>query len=87
VRFEILRDPVWNNIRSTQLTLKLVDTEARSAAQIRTPARLDLPCLPWRNALANSQHALGTHHLSRRTLRSLAKLRNPASIGEIDQGD
>src|SRR4029077_18059974 len=65
VRFEILRDPVWNNIRVDELTLKLVDTEVFQ--RLRYVRQLAWTYLVYPGAThSRFEHALGTHHLSRR---------------------
>ena len=84
MRFEILRDPVWNNIRVDELTLKLVDTEVFQ--RLRYVRQLGWTYLVYPGAThSRFEHALGTHHLSRRTLALLSEAEDPASIGEIDQ--
>jgi len=84
VRFEILRDPVWNNIRVDELTLKLVDTEVFQ--RLRYVRQLGWTYLVYPGAThSRFEHALGTHHLSRRTLALLSEAEDSASIGEIDQ--
>jgi HD superfamily phosphohydrolase len=84
VRFEILRDPVWNNIRVDELTLKLVDTEVFQ--RLRYVRQLGWTYLVYPGAThSRFEHALGTHHLSRRTLALLCEAEDSTSIGEIDQ--
>ncbi len=84
MRFEILRDPVWNNIRVDELTLKLVDTEVFQ--RLRYVRQLGWTYLVYPGAThSRFEHALGTHHLSRRTLSLLSEAEDSASIGEIDQ--
>jgi uncharacterized protein len=84
VRFEILRDPVWNNIRVDQLTLKLVDTEVFQ--RLRYVRQLGWTFLVYPGAThSRFEHALGTHHLSRRTLALLSEAEDSTSISEIDQ--
>jgi HD superfamily phosphohydrolase len=84
VHFEILRDPVWNNIRVDELTLKLVDTEVFQ--RLRYVRQLGWTYLVYPGAThSRFEHALGTHHLSRRTLALLSEAEDSTSIGEIDQ--
>ena len=84
MRFEILRDPVWNNIRVDELTLKLVDTEVFQ--RLRYVRQLGWTYLVYPGAThSRFEHALGTHHLSRRTLALLSEAEDSAWIGEIDQ--
>jgi HD superfamily phosphohydrolase len=84
VRFEILRDPVWNNIRVDGLTLRLVDTEAFQ--RLRYVRQLGWTYLVYPGAThSRFEHALGTHHLSRRTLALLCEGEDSVSISEEDQ--
>jgi len=84
VRFEILRDPVWNNIRVDELTLKLVDTEVFQ--RLRYVRQLGWTYLVYPGAThSRFEHALGTYHLSRRTLALLCEAEDSISISEDDQ--
>ena len=84
MRFEILRDPVWNNIRVDELTLEPVDTEVFQ--RLRYVRQLGWTYLVYPGAThSRFEHALGTHHLSRRTLALLCEAEDAASIGEVDQ--
>jgi uncharacterized protein len=84
VHFEILRDPVWNNIRVDELTLNLVDTEVFQ--RLRYVRQLGWTYLVYPGAThTRFEHALGTHHLSRRTLALLCEAEDAASIGEEEQ--
>ncbi|HEY3114156.1 MAG TPA: HD domain-containing protein [Gemmatimonadaceae bacterium] len=84
MRFEILRDPVWNNIRVDDLTLELVDTEVFQ--RLRYVRQLGWTYLVYPGAThSRFEHALGTHHLSRRTLALLGEAEDSTSISEIDQ--
>jgi HD superfamily phosphohydrolase len=84
VRFEILRDPVWNNIRADELTLDLVDTEVFQ--RLRYVRQLGWTYLVYPGAThSRFEHALGTHHLSRRTLALLCEAEDAASISEVEQ--
>jgi HD superfamily phosphohydrolase len=84
VHFEILRDPVWNNIRVDELTLSLVDTEVFQ--RLRYVRQLGWTYLVYPGAThSRFEHALGTHHLSRRTLALLCEAEDAASIGEDEQ--
>jgi HD superfamily phosphohydrolase len=83
VHFEILRDPVWNNIRVDELTLELVDTEVFQ--RLRYVRQLGWTYLVYPGAThSRFEHALGTHHLSRRTLALLCEAQD-ASISEKEQ--
>jgi uncharacterized protein len=84
VHFEILRDPVWNNIRVDGLTLSLVDTEVFQ--RLRYVRQLGWTYLVYPGAThSRFEHALGTHHLSRRTLALLCEAEDAASISESEQ--
>jgi HD superfamily phosphohydrolase len=84
VHFEILRDPVWNNIRVDDLTLSLVDTEVFQ--RLRYVRQLGWTYLVYPGAThSRFEHALGTHHLSRRTLALLSEAEDAASISENEQ--
>jgi HD superfamily phosphohydrolase len=84
VHFEILRDPVWNNIRVDQLTLELVDTEVFQ--RLRYVRQLGWTYLVYPGAThSRFEHALGTHHLSRRTLALLCEAEDATSISEQEQ--
>ncbi len=84
MHFEILRDPVWNNIRVDDLTLELVDTEVFQ--RLRYVRQLGWTYLVYPGAThSRFEHALGTHHLSRRTLALLCEAEDATSISEQDQ--
>jgi HD superfamily phosphohydrolase len=84
VRFEILRDPVWNNIRVDELTLQLVDTEVFQ--RLRYVRQLGWTYLVYPGAThTRFEHALGTHHLSRRALALLCEAEDATSISEDEQ--
>ncbi|HEV7594072.1 MAG TPA: HD domain-containing protein [Gemmatimonadaceae bacterium] len=84
MRFEILRDPVWNNIRVDDLTLELVDTEVFQ--RLRYVRQLGWTYLVYPGAThTRFEHALGTHHLSRRTLALLCEAEDATSISEEEQ--
>ena len=84
MHFEILRDPVWNNIRVDELTLRLVDTDVFQ--RLRYVRQLGWTYLVYPGAThSRFEHALGTHHLSRRTLALLCEGGDAASISEDEQ--
>ncbi len=65
--FEIIRDPLWNNIRVDPLALKLVDT--RPFQRLRYVRQLGLAYLVYPGAShSRFEHALGAYHLARRAL-------------------
>jgi len=72
VQFEILRDPVWNNVRVDPITLELVDTQVFQ--RLRYIRQLGWTYLVYPGGThSRFEHALGTHHLARRTLTMLAE--------------
>lgn len=72
MRFEILRDPLWNNIRVDELTLSLVDTEIFQ--RLRYVRQLGLAYLVYPGAThTRFEHALGAYHLARGTLALMAE--------------
>jgi HD superfamily phosphohydrolase len=84
VHFEILRDPVWNNIRVDELTLALLDTDVFQ--RLRYVRQLGWTYLVYPGAThTRFEHALGTHHLSRRALALLCEAEHSISIGEDEQ--
>jgi HD superfamily phosphohydrolase len=75
VRFETLRDPLWNNIRVDELTLTLVDTEVFQ--RLRYVRQLGLAYLVYPGAThTRFEHALGAYHLARNTLALLTESGN-----------
>jgi uncharacterized protein len=64
---EIVRDPLWNNIRLDSLSFELIDTPAFQ--RLRYVRQLGLAFLVYPGAThSRFEHALGTYHLARRTL-------------------
>jgi HD superfamily phosphohydrolase len=73
--FDIIRDPLWNNIRVDPLTLSLIDTPVFQ--RLRYVRQLGLAFYVYPGAThSRFEHALGTYHLARRTL-ALFEERNP----------
>jgi len=67
---DIVRDPLWNNIRLDPLALALVDTGAMQ--RLRYVRQLGLAHLVYPGAThTRFEHALGTYHLARLTLTLL----------------
>jgi HD superfamily phosphohydrolase len=65
--FEIIRDPLWNNIRVDPLALRLIDT--RAFQRLRYVRQLGLAYLVYPGAShSRFEHALGAYHLARRAL-------------------
>ncbi|HJU64944.1 MAG TPA: HD domain-containing protein [Gemmatimonadaceae bacterium] len=69
-QFEIIRDPLWNNIRVDPLALRLVDSPVFQ--RLRYVRQLGLAYLVYPGAThSRFEHALGTYHLTRRALALL----------------
>jgi len=67
VSYEIIRDPLWNNIRVDPLALQLVDTPAFQ--RLRYVRQLGLAYLVYPGAShSRFEHALGAYHLAGRAL-------------------
>jgi HD superfamily phosphohydrolase len=65
--FDIIRDPLWNNIRVDALALSLIDTPAFQ--RLRYVRQLGLAFYVYPGAThSRFEHALGTYHLARRAL-------------------
>jgi HD superfamily phosphohydrolase len=67
VSFEIIRDPLWNNIRVDPLAMRLVDS--RAFQRLRYVRQLGLAYLVYPGAShSRFEHALGAYHLAQRAL-------------------
>jgi HD superfamily phosphohydrolase len=83
--FDIIRDPLWNNISLDPLALRLVDT--RAFQRLRYVRQLGLAYLVYPGAThTRFEHALGAWHLAGRTL-ALLKARGdlPAALEQEAQ--
>jgi HD superfamily phosphohydrolase len=79
--FEIIRDPLWNNIRIDVHALRLVDTGVFQ--RLRYVRQLGLAYLVYPGAThTRFEHALGAYHLARRTLGLLHERGELERIGE-----
>ena len=68
--FEVIRDPLWNNIRVDREALAVLDTEPFQ--RLRYIRQLGHAYLVYPGAThTRFEHALGTYHLARRTLALL----------------
>src|SRR5437763_3367708 len=77
---EIIRDPLWNNIRLDPLSFELIDTPAFQ--RLRYVRQLGLAFLVYPGAThSRFEHALGTYHLARRTLALFEEHDDYAAIG------
>jgi HD superfamily phosphohydrolase len=80
---EIIRDPLWNNIRLDALAFELIDTPAFQ--RLRYVRQLGLAFLVYPGAThSRFEHALGTYHLACRALSMFEELDTFASI---DRGE
>ena len=80
---EIIRDPLWNNIRLDPLAFELIDTPAFQ--RLRYVRQLGLAFLVYPGAThSRFEHALGTYHLARRTL---VLFEEQDEFQEIDPGE
>ena len=69
-RFEVVRDPLWNNIRLDPEVLAVVDTPA--VQRLRYVRQLGHAFLVYPGAThSRFEHALGAYHLARRALSQL----------------
>ncbi len=69
---KVIRDPLWNNIRLDPLALTLVDTPAMQ--RLRYVRQLGYAFLVYPGAShSRFEHALGAHHMARRTITLLAE--------------
>jgi uncharacterized protein len=76
---EIIRDPLWNNIRLDPLSFELIDTPAFQ--RLRYVRQLGLAFLVYPGAThSRFEHALGTFHLARRTLALFEELEEFAAV-------
>jgi len=72
VSYEIIRDPLWKNIRVDPLALRLVDTPAFQ--RLRYVRQLGLAYLVYPGAShSRFEHALGAYHLAQRALALFAE--------------
>ena len=69
---DVIRDPLWNNIRVDDVALRLIDTA--TFQRLRYVRQLGLAYLVYPGAThTRFEHALGAYHLARRTLALLAE--------------
>ena len=81
MRFEIIRDPLWNNIRVDPVATRLLDTG--TFQRLRYVRQLGLAYLVYPGAThTRFEHALGTYHLARRTLALLGERDELRAVGD-----
>ncbi len=72
MRFDNIRDPLWNNIRVDPVALQLIDTPVFQ--RLRYVRQLGLAHLVYPGAThSRFEHAVGTYHLARRTVAMLSE--------------
>src|SRR5437763_14121089 len=82
---EIIRDPLWNNIRVDPLAMRLVDTAAFQ--RLRYVRQLGLAFLVYPGAThSRFEHALGAYHLARTTLSMLTERGALRGIPDDERG-
>jgi HD superfamily phosphohydrolase len=78
---EVIRDPLWNNIRVDDVALRLIDTSVFQ--RLRYVRQLGLAYLVYPGAThTRFEHALGAYHLARRTLTLLEEREELAPVSE-----
>ena len=83
-RMEILRDPLWNNIRLDPIALALLDTPV--VQRLRYVRQLGLAFLVYPGAThSRFEHALGAYHLTGVALRLLDERGALAGVSQRDQ--
>ena len=81
--YEIIRDPLWKNIRVDPIALRLVDTPAFQ--RLRYVRQLGLAYLVYPGAShSRFEHALGAYHLAQRALSLFAERGLDAEIAPED---
>src|SRR5688500_13626728 len=71
---DVIRDPLWNNIRVDDVALRLIDTP--TFQRLRYVRQLGLAHLVYPGAThTRFEHALGAYHLARRALALLEERR------------
>jgi HD superfamily phosphohydrolase len=79
--FDIIRDPLWNNVRVDPVARRLIDTP--QFQRLRYVRQLGLAYLVYPGAThSRFEHALGTYHLARRALALLEERGDLAGLGD-----
>jgi uncharacterized protein len=82
--YQIIRDPLWNNIRVDPLAMRMVDS--RAFQRLRYVRQLGLAHLVYPGAThSRFEHALGAHHLAKRTLGLLDERGQLTGIDEAER--
>ena len=83
--FDIVRDPLWNNIGLDETALRLIDT--RAFQRLRYVRQLGLAYLVYPGAThTRFEHALGTYHLAGRTHALLAQRGDLEGVAREESG-
>lgn len=83
MQFEIVRDPLWNNIRLDPIAKRLADTAAFQ--RLRYVRQLGWTHLVYPGAThSRFEHALGTYHLARRAINLLRERDGKSAIDDTD---
>src|SRR5580704_10708766 len=78
---EVVRDPLWNNIRLEPDAVAVLDTPA--VQRLRYVRQLGHAFLVYPGAThSRFEHALGTYHVARRALTQLEETAGPAVAAE-----
>ncbi len=81
--FEVIRDPLWDNIRLDRAALDVLDT--RAFQRLRYVRQLGHAFLVYPGAThSRFEHALGAYHLTKRALESLSER---GDLRAEDEGD
>jgi len=82
-QFEVVRDPLWDNIRLEPEALAVVDTPA--VQRLRYVRQLGHAFLVYPGAThTRFEHALGAYHLARRALAQLEEVTGSAPVPTTD---
>ena len=82
--FDVIRDPLWDNIRLEPLAIACIDTPAFQ--RLRYVRQLGHAFLVYPGAThARFEHALGAYHLARRALAMLEERGELVGIGEDER--
>ena len=82
--FEVIRDPLWDNIRLEPAAVSAIDTAAFQ--RLRYVRQLGHAFLVYPGAThSRFEHALGAYHLARRALATLEERGELTGVGEEEQ--
>ncbi|HVE78656.1 MAG TPA: HD domain-containing protein [Gemmatimonadaceae bacterium] len=82
--FDIIRDPLWNNVRVDPIARRLIDTP--QFQRLRYVRQLGLAYLVYPGAThSRFEHALGTYHLARRALGLLEERGDLAALRDATE--